>query len=557
MLMLYWFVRAETAAYSASRSANSAMQSEEAALSAADKAEGEADRAGQSAEAAAGSASAAQAALDEFTSVTATATTLPAGSQATAQYESGLLTFGIPTGATGAKGDTGATGPQGFSPSANVTQDGKVTTITVTDESGTTQESIDLDDYASEREIAAMPKSVTTQETDADLYVSDTQGNALIKFSDGHIETKKFNSANVLENCPEVKPAEIESADLDVVDISGNVILRLEDGYIKTKKFDSTDEFEVPEYYFENGYIDAKVSRIKELLLACGGDAFIFCTDQHIDKNARQSYKLINYISKRCRINKLFMGGDLTNGCDVSTADEFRRAIGGRAYFANGNHEYMDGGTDENLTYAYTASTDDEVAGEVIRRYYWVDNPKQKIRYIVTDGFKENETSTSWAQGFEADQMTWLTTVAMNVPAGWKSIIFSHMFYMVNNLTLPVLSIPAWTKTVLDAIDASAYASSVLCIIQGHTHLDGIRQTDGGIPIIITTSDKYLPANGEGMEPWLANRVLGTVTEQAFDVVIADMVNNKITAVRIGGFNTGNDADDDALFAAGERVINL
>jgi len=64
----------------------------------------------------------AEAALDEFTSVTATAETLPAGSDATASYADGLLTFGIPrgekgdkgdTGATGPKGDTGATGPQG------------------------------------------------------------------------------------------------------------------------------------------------------------------------------------------------------------------------------------------------------------------------------------------------------------------------------------------------------------------------------------------------------------------------------------------------------------
>jgi len=64
----------------------------------------------------------AEAALEEFTSVTATAETLPAGSDATASYSDGVLTFGIPrgekgdkgdTGERGPKGDTGATGPQG------------------------------------------------------------------------------------------------------------------------------------------------------------------------------------------------------------------------------------------------------------------------------------------------------------------------------------------------------------------------------------------------------------------------------------------------------------
>lgn len=41
------------------------------------------------------------------------ATTLPAGSQATASYSGNTLTLGIPRGDTGAKGDTGDTGPAG------------------------------------------------------------------------------------------------------------------------------------------------------------------------------------------------------------------------------------------------------------------------------------------------------------------------------------------------------------------------------------------------------------------------------------------------------------
>ena len=45
--------------------------------------------------------------VEEVTSMTAEVTTLPAGSDATASYDNGVLTLGIP------KGDTGATGPQG------------------------------------------------------------------------------------------------------------------------------------------------------------------------------------------------------------------------------------------------------------------------------------------------------------------------------------------------------------------------------------------------------------------------------------------------------------
>lgn len=61
----------------------------------------------------------------EVTGMTATAETLPAGSDATASYSDGVLTLGIPkgdkgeegatgpAGPQGPKGDTGATGPQG------------------------------------------------------------------------------------------------------------------------------------------------------------------------------------------------------------------------------------------------------------------------------------------------------------------------------------------------------------------------------------------------------------------------------------------------------------
>lgn len=52
---------------------------------------------------------AAEAALEEFTTPTASATTLPAGSQATATYSDGNFVFGIPRGANGSPGDPGVT----------------------------------------------------------------------------------------------------------------------------------------------------------------------------------------------------------------------------------------------------------------------------------------------------------------------------------------------------------------------------------------------------------------------------------------------------------------
>lgn len=56
---------------------------------------------------------AAEAALAEFTGVTATAQTLAPGSPATANYSDGVLTFGIPEGIQGIQGPQGLQGPEG------------------------------------------------------------------------------------------------------------------------------------------------------------------------------------------------------------------------------------------------------------------------------------------------------------------------------------------------------------------------------------------------------------------------------------------------------------
>lgn len=109
---------AQTAAETAQGKAEDAQDAAEAAQEAAETAQGKAEDAQEAAEAA---QEAAEAALAEFTQPTATATTLTAGSDATASYSNGVFSFGIPRGQRGAKGDTGErgeTGPQG-APGAN------------------------------------------------------------------------------------------------------------------------------------------------------------------------------------------------------------------------------------------------------------------------------------------------------------------------------------------------------------------------------------------------------------------------------------------------------
>ena len=88
----------------------------------------------------------------------------------------------------------------------------------------------------------------------------------------------------------------------------------------------------------------------------------------------------------------------------------------------------------------------------------------------------------------------------------------------------------------LDALDNYSGNGKIACIISGHTHRDRITATAGGIPIVIVTCDKYRvytdPVTGN--QDLNVTRTLGTITEQAFDVVVLDKTNKKLTFIRIG-----------------------
>ena len=79
---------------------------------------------------------AAGAALYEIEHITASASGLPAGSDPTASYEDGVITFGIPQGAQGDPGQDGQDGEDGVSPTVAVTTITGGHTVTITDAEG-------------------------------------------------------------------------------------------------------------------------------------------------------------------------------------------------------------------------------------------------------------------------------------------------------------------------------------------------------------------------------------------------------------------------------------
>ena len=93
----------------------------------------------------------------------------------------------------------------------------------------------------------------TPEETEADLYVCDNNGNVLAEFADGHIKTKNFDSGDIEERVealeetpapsgyeyiPSINPTNAD-ADLYIADENGNAIARFGYGHMQTRDFDS------------------------------------------------------------------------------------------------------------------------------------------------------------------------------------------------------------------------------------------------------------------------------------------------------------------------------
>lgn len=347
--------------------------------------------------------------------------------------------------------------------------------------------------------------------------------------------------------------------------IVNNDIIDAETQYKKLANAGVIDgEFVVPDYYNDDNYLNNKIDRINELCEMCGatGDAFIFITDEHMTAgqnrktkpNQGNSYSLIKKISENCRIPRLFDGGDNADMGSIDHTLNLKKAFNGNIYHVTGNHDAFYQTSKETLYYYMDMYNDDQV-GNNENRYFYVDNQAKKIRYIIlasSEGDAATENENNGIFGTDTDQMTWLTNVALDVEAGWDIIVFIHMMFYVNaNVSRTLNRYGTALETALDSYSGNG---KILAVIQGHTHVDRIAYTTGGIPVIMTTCDKNTPANIGDVDDLTFDRPTGTISEQAFDVVILDRTNKTFHFVRIGAKAQNGVGDNIGDFAE-ERTI--
>lgn len=308
----------------------------------------------------------------------------------------------------------------------------------------------------------------------------------------------------------------------------------------------------VPDYYFEDNYLDNRIRVINDAIAECteGCETFFWITDIHWEPeyNTRKSPLLIKYIASKTGIDKIINGGDVGDSqviCEDGIL-QLKNAIGSnRVYTVTGNHEMVDASkyeqpfkrVDDELRSHITDIVYGDAGGN--RSYFYFDNDENKTRYIGLASFglyRDNACETCYT----TQQLEWFRNTALNVEMGWNIVIFTHALYNVSCATDKMYVYPTGASDFIDAIDNYNGNGTIVCVLIGHTHRDRIHVGKTGVPYIISESDRYFPDQNDIN----VQRVPGTISEQHFEVAIIDKGERKLKLISIGA-NARDGYDDE------------
>lgn len=319
---------------------------------------------------------------------------------------------------------------------------------------------------------------------------------------------------------------------------------------------ENLDVPKIPSYYNENDYLSTKASAIKNIALSLSRQAMqmFFITDIHWANNAKHSPELLHYLVNNTGIKTVIANGDYIvkdsnskmGGYNIlcEFLDEFGNPVGDFAniYYNTGNHEQNDPASNSealriaqpviahlfNTPIAYKIHPLDNVNS------YYVDDATTKMRfYMVESDYKSEIGLDVRARIFES---------LLNVPEGYAVIVFSHVAINASDNTALVGRFQQIMQccaamndgvsvTINDATyDFTGKARTFVGAIVGHLHKDVYVIYDGRFPVIGVAADTI-------DETLSSTRVVGTITEQAFDAIQVDVPAKRIYCTRIGAGN--------------------
>lgn len=302
----------------------------------------------------------------------------------------------------------------------------------------------------------------------------------------------------------------------------------------------------MPDYWRE--YLDDKLPEIRSKLVANGAsaDAFAFFTDHHIGAkdgyaNANNTKYIIDYVRQHTPIESVFHGGDVLCTVGGQTREQAMYWLwqfhdqyvkGRNVYSVLGNHEASTQfDTDGSLisfdeSYATLFKPMEDEVNLDKKRYYYVDNESQKIRYIVL-------AIESGTFPTDTEQKEWLISTLNAIEEGWTVVLFDHIgiVSVLNTILRDYINRAAGTHSETGTTwDFTSAKGTLACLICGHEHSDSDELRDGVRIIHVTTDAVGVLSDDTEM----TERSKGNITEQAVELFFINTSTRTIDTIRLG-----------------------
>ena len=319
--------------------------------------------------------------------------------------------------------------------------------------------------------------------------------------------------------------------------------------------------------------------------------SFIFASDIHLDPDSTTSYtedmgKICAEVMRACDIPFFVTGGDNSTQSTGFMPDAFEKNVQDvlaqlspiprkNILLALGNHDGATGSKEINgEIYYYRHQLSSEERSRVFFEwqresnpykhfdsdgtYYYLDDASTKTRFIILNSFwsewEGDETGfVSDAQHsffeyphFGPRQLQWFAQEALDMPPEYGAVIVAHHAPSANDFAVFKGIVDAysgkgyyegayagaeeWQATQI-AVDYQNAAGEIIAVFQGHLHQDAADEVFEDVPCInVTTAGAYWAVKGDDA----VERVKGTASEFAVDVVRIDRVNRIIYLTRLG-----------------------
>ena len=356
----------------------------------------------------------------------------------------------------------------------------------------------------------------------------------------------------------------------------------------KLESLESNTDETIPLYW--QSAVDAAVAKVKTLQDLGGGDVvnFVWFSDMHYapgNQYVANLGSLCAAVMDACNIPLAVNSGDTMSAAIASTEDQLLQWLSGsntvlapvgpnRLLTTRGNHDDVYGCTD---TVGYVNKASSKRIWNVLHRaqaadfrrvygpdgtYFYIDNPAQRTRFIVLDGYRysgdgySNGTSSAMTSGYGQTQMAWFANEALPADKpGWSVVIVQHVpptSVQINDRAYQIYGGDVFRGILTAYCNKSAYSGSysgtedntirgisvdysnaqaadVIGVFCGHCHTDAIVSNDLPCPILTVTC-----ANNTPYDNTTADRALNTATETALDIVSINKSTRTIHTTRLG-----------------------